>query len=650
MALGVDIFAVQNYDMMYTNEFFAVGNTAPNDALIQLVDSYTGENVNFRKVSTWIDETLLVSNDTRVLEDGIIYRQRGTDYYVNTVVFSTKRVYVTTFGAKSSYTVDQRPAIQKAFDISSQLGLKLVFPSGHFLINSYSENTATLTHGNIFELRSYLDIEFDDYSIIKVGEYFDDKNFILFSGLNAEKIEDFQHIYNITLRGRGVIDFNGDKSQIRRIRSKKEDIRRIGFEGGKCTNIDIDGLYWTNGDLSNCISVGWNDFGNKATIQNCFFDQLTKSNEKLNYDHTTVYGNVNFLSVHNNTFIGNEQMKLVGCACEIHGSNSSFTNNKISQYLRMNFVVSNPGEKGDIADILISDNIGEVTSAAVYIWPNGKSTVSNLLISSNNIKHIHVTGKGQEYNGVQCLFDIQGKGGDCKRITVRNNVSHILYTIGDHLRYAAGITAKTEGLEICDNYFIGHSLGVKFDKDYDEPNPEYTDYSFIKITDNNFTASSKLVTMFAKKVDHCLISGNSTALENNSFQNLIEINSDIIQSTTIRDNIYISNQPKVEFTPSSIFKADPSNKAKYVLSLVSTPVPTINSGAFGFTSPVLSSDHKKVGAMYTILPTYPFPELFFNAHTFGAGGSSDIQFKIDNTTLAVFAGNSGLLSNVIVDM
>lgn len=646
MALGVDIFAVQNYDMMYTNEFFAVGNTAPNDALIQLVDSYTGENVNFRKVSTWIDETLLVSNDTRVLEDGIIYRQRGTDYYVNTVVFSTKRVYVTTFGAKSSYTVDQRPAIQKAFDISSQLGLKLVFPSGHFLINSYSDKKELVDeYANILELRSYLDIEFEEYSVIKVGSFFDDKPFILFSGFNHKLRDKFIPLYNITFKGRGVIDFNGEFSQIR-----TEYIRRIGFEGGHCTNVDIDGLYWTNGDLTNCIGIGWKGYGNKFTVQNCIFEDLVKSNELINNDHSTIYGNANFLSVHNNIFIGNEQMRLVGCACEIHGSNSSFTNNKVSKYLRMNFIAVIFTEKVHITNINITDNIAEITSAAVYIWPDKNSTISNLLISSNNIKHIHVTGKGQEYNGAQCLFDIQGKGGDCKRITVQNNVSHILYTIGDHLRYAAGITAKTEGLEICNNYFIGHSLGVKFDKDYDEPNPEYTDYSFVKITDNNFTASSKLVTMFAKKVDHCLISGNSTALENNSFQNLIEINSDIIQSTTIRDNIYISNQPKVEFTPSSIFKADPSNKAKYVLSLVSTPVPTINSGAFGFTSPVLSSDHKKVGAMYTILPTYPFPELFFNAHTFGAGGSSDIQFKIDNTTLAVFAGNSGLLSNVIVDM
>lgn len=151
-----------------------------------------------------------------MLNDEIIYRSRGNDYYVNTVVFSTKRVYVTTFGVRSSYTVDQRALIQKAFDISSQLGLKLIFPSGHFLINSYSDNAGLVTaHGNVLELRSYLDTD-------------------------SSK---FLPLFNITLKGRGVIDFNGQVSQMR-----TSYMRRIGFEGENCTNVDIDGLYWTNGD------------------------------------------------------------------------------------------------------------------------------------------------------------------------------------------------------------------------------------------------------------------------------------------------------------------------------------------------------------------------------------------------------------------
>ncbi len=435
-------------------------------------------------------------------------------------------------------------------DITSQLGLKLVFPSGHFLINSYSDNAGLVTaHGNVLELRSYLDIEFEEYSLIKVGEFFDNKPFVLFSGFNDTDSSKFLPLFNITLKGRGVIDFNGELSQMR-----TSYMRRIGFEGGNCTNVDIDGLYWTNGDLTNCIGAGSAGNGNKVTIQNCIFEDLAKSHEKINYDHSTIYGNANFLSVHNNVFIGNEQIRLIGCACEIHASNASFSNNKIYNYTRMNFVAGVGSEKGDITNITISDNIAEIVNSGVYIWPDKNCTISNVLITSNNIKHIHVQGKNNMlYNGGKCLFIIQGKGGSCQRITVKGNTSHILYTEGDYSRYGAGILADTESLEITNNNFIGHSLGILFNKDEDEAVKKLNNYSFVKISDNNITAASKMVRMIAEKVNYCLIANNSTVLESNAMTDLIEIDSSIIQSTTIKDNIYISNQPKVEFTPSQYF-------------------------------------------------------------------------------------------------
>jgi len=54
--------------------------------------------------------------------------------------------------------------------------------------------------------------------------------------------------------------------------------------------------------------------------------------------------------------------------------------------------------------------------------------------------------------------------------------------------------------------------------------------------------------------------------------------------------------------------------------------------------------------MYTIQPTYPFYELFFNAHTFGSGGMPEVKFKVDNITQSIFSGNPDLLSHILVDM
>ncbi len=627
--------------MYTTNEFF-VSLLGISDSFVQLIDSNTGEIVNFQKVSTWVDGTLLVNNDLRVLRDGVIYRQRGTDFYVNTVLFSTKRVYVTAFGAKSSYENDQRPFIQRAFDRCSELGLKLVFPSGHFLIKTYSDNPNIAGHGNILELKSNLDVEFEDYSVIKLDEFFDDKVFILFSGFNAKYAAHFSPLYNISFKGKGMIDFGGDVSKMR-----SSYMRRIGFEGGKCNNVNIDGLYWTNGDLSNCISVGYVNFGANVDIKNCTFKNLVTGTKDVNRDHSTIYGNVDFLSVHNNVFIGNKLMSLIGCTCEIHGSHSSFDNNKIYAYTRMNFIASYISERLDVTNISITNNIAEITNTGVYFWSDSNCLISNVLIIGNNIKQKHIEGETQNYNGHQGLLKIMDKGGKYERIIAKENSCHILYTIGNHLRYAADIFAGVEVLEISNNNFVGHSLGFLFDK---EDLDVLSDYSFVKISGNTFTSLSKLVTLNAEKVAYCLISDNSMFLETNSLVDLIEINSDVIQSTTIRDNVYIGNNPMIEFSPSSNFKDEYSNKAKYFLSLVETPVPDINGEASGFIIPVISSNHKRVGAMYTIQPTYPFPELFFNAVTFGKGGSANVEFKVDNHTSVAFPTNTLLKSNLIVDM
>ncbi len=629
--------------MIYTNDFFAAGSTVADAELVQLIDSNTLESVSFKKVTGW---TTHFDNMPYQVDD-IIYRKRGDFYYINTVVFGSKRVYATSFGVKSSYTVDQRANVQKAIDVCSALGLKLVFPSGHYLINSYSENPLTTSHKNVLELKSYLDIEFEEYSVMKVGNFFDDKDFVLFSGFNADNEQNFTNLYNISFSGKGIIDFSGDASQMR-----TGYMRRVGVEGGRCTNFTIDGLYWTNGDLSNCISIGRGAYGGNVRISNCTFENLVTGNYKVNIDHSTIYGNVNFLSVENNLFIGNFVMSLIACACELHGNHSSFNNNKVISYTRMNFIASFISEKGNIGNLTVSNNIAEITNTAVNIWADSGTTISNVLVTGNNIKHIHVDIPNEQnlkfYNGYQSLFTLMDKDGNCQRVVVSNNTAHIIYSHGSYSRIAALINTDTEGLEVMNNNFTGHNEGIYFL--HDNVKEKLHNYSFIKIAENNFTVSQRLVYVNALSIKHFAISHNSTSLERSDLEDLVYIDSTIIESTTIKDNIYLSNPPKVEFVPSNVFKNELSNKAKYMLSLVSTPVSNIAINGSGFIVPVLDNAHKRSAAKYELQPTYPFGELFFNTITLGIGGSADVRFKVDNVSSSVFPGNGDLQSNIIVDM
>lgn len=59
--------------MIYTEDFFAPGSTYPNDNVVELVDSYTGEHVIYKKTTVGVPTT----GDG----DGAIYRKKGTDFY-----------------------------------------------------------------------------------------------------------------------------------------------------------------------------------------------------------------------------------------------------------------------------------------------------------------------------------------------------------------------------------------------------------------------------------------------------------------------------------------------------------------------------------------------------------------------------------------
>ncbi len=120
--------------MIYTEDFFATNSPYPNDDLVQLVDSITKENVNFLKTATWIDGTLINNRD-----DGIIYRKKGNDFYVNTQISSKTELKATTFGVVADGVTDDSDALQRAFDFCGKNGWKLILPIGEIIISKTIE-------------------------------------------------------------------------------------------------------------------------------------------------------------------------------------------------------------------------------------------------------------------------------------------------------------------------------------------------------------------------------------------------------------------------------------------------------------------------------------------------------------------------------
>lgn len=115
--------------MIYTNDFFATGSSYPNDNLVQLVDSFTGENVNFKKVTVWHDGSLM--NPAKA--DGIIYRQKNSDYYADLEWLVNRTVYVKRFGAVGDGITNDAPAIRRMISFLPQKDFIVRFENAKYM-------------------------------------------------------------------------------------------------------------------------------------------------------------------------------------------------------------------------------------------------------------------------------------------------------------------------------------------------------------------------------------------------------------------------------------------------------------------------------------------------------------------------------------
>nr|WP_314493030.1 right-handed parallel beta-helix repeat-containing protein [uncultured Chryseobacterium sp.] len=113
--------------MIYTEDFFSATSIYPNDDLVQLVDSHTNENVNFKKTLQWHNGSPIIS------ADGIIYRKRGNDYYVDVDWLTNRTIYVKRFGAKGDGLTNDAPAIRRMIEFTPEKDFIIVFENAKYL-------------------------------------------------------------------------------------------------------------------------------------------------------------------------------------------------------------------------------------------------------------------------------------------------------------------------------------------------------------------------------------------------------------------------------------------------------------------------------------------------------------------------------------
>ncbi len=111
--------------MIYTEDFFSYGSTFPDSDLVQLIDSYTKEKVNYVRTTLGFDGLPANPNNPAGSNlDGIIYRQRKTDVYYKRVF--ENEINVLWFKARSVGAASDWEALHVAHSFASNTAHKTI--------------------------------------------------------------------------------------------------------------------------------------------------------------------------------------------------------------------------------------------------------------------------------------------------------------------------------------------------------------------------------------------------------------------------------------------------------------------------------------------------------------------------------------------
>ncbi len=115
------------------------------DNLYNILDSFTGENVNYQKVTIFQDGTPMLDSDC----DGYIYRKLNGEYFKRVLV--NAEISVKYFGAKGDGIANDTSSIQTAINTISNIGGGTIsFPYGTYNITSLQPKARVKLQGSNF--------------------------------------------------------------------------------------------------------------------------------------------------------------------------------------------------------------------------------------------------------------------------------------------------------------------------------------------------------------------------------------------------------------------------------------------------------------------------------------------------------------------
>ncbi|URY98759.1 putative tail fiber protein [Acinetobacter phage Arbor] len=263
---------------------------------------------------------------------------------------------------------------------------------------------------NAIRLVSNVDLVIQPSSVLKFGAFYrgtaEQPKCNILSAMYREDSNDWygrnKH-KNINIYGGGKLDFSETSSP---------DAPQDGYRWAIKASIDnmkVYGLTFEGGDFANAFQSSKTST-NIEIFGNTFINLM--SDTSLFHDHSTIYCIGKDIKVHDNDFIFTTvKGKLNSCACELHGSNQWFYNNRINGYPNMLFsAILRTDQSLDTNEIVYDqkayNNTATISRSALGFWsiPNQTAKLNDLEFYDNNVTFIEAPTL-QEYtnSGVRGL-------------------------------------------------------------------------------------------------------------------------------------------------------------------------------------------------------------------------------------------------------
>ena len=336
--------------------------------IIQRIDQFTGENVNYRETTTWNDGSVM--NDSKV--DGVMFIKKGVKYYVRKY---TNSINVKWFGAKGDGVTDDTQSFKKSIEfLAFEKSKNLIIPNGVFLISDTLnlENEINLIGQIAFKQIMAGGAEKENSSIIRwVGD--DDNVMLKISNLSGIEIK------NICFdSGNGsVLNFQN----LTGIQFINESVTRHNIIKNCYFNLLNKGIeFFDSGQNTNS-----NNNMDSNSIQNCIFyyceigiciDQLNVYNCDIYY--CSFYGNYNHTKHHLLIKKGHADV-IGGYFGVLKDENSAGGRNGVAIDVSNGF-------------INVSNVYGECHNGEFFIWRSSNigepsiSSISNCIINADSSK------------------------------------------------------------------------------------------------------------------------------------------------------------------------------------------------------------------------------------------------------------------------